>query len=337
MTGPAAVELFASGGGLALGAERAGFRHEALVEWDPDACDTLRAKWGDRVVVGPYGEGDVRRLDFHRWDGVDLIAGGPPCQPFSTAGTREMDEDPRDMFPEMLRAVEEARPRAAFIENVAGLLKGDARAYFKRAIARLEGFGYDVAWRLVNFADHGVPQKRERVIAVALRRDLGARFEWPAPTHSEDALLWAQWGDGGSYWREKGIAAPEDAEVDLERLERPTAARALRRWRTVRDVVRPGTGDGFQLRREKGLVEVHDPDEPAYTITRTKWNNKLLRVEGGCGLRYLTVGECAALQTFPAGWPFAGRNDDARLAQVGNAVPPDGAAVLMAAVRDALA
>src|SRR2546430_12638696 len=111
------------------------------------------------------------------------------------------------MLPEMLRAVREARPRAAVVENVGGLLRGEARAYFDRAIARLRGFGYDVAWRLVNFADHGVPQARKRVIIVALRAGLGAGWEWPAPTHSEDALLWAQWVDG-SYWRARARPGP---------------------------------------------------------------------------------------------------------------------------------
>jgi site-specific DNA-cytosine methylase len=100
--------------------------------------------------------------------------------------------------------------------------------------------------------------------------------------------------------------------------------------------IAPGAPDpDFEPGRDIGIVQVHRLDAPAWTVTATHWNNKMLKLDGG--LRYLTAGELARLQTFPDGWPFAGRDDDARLKQIGNAVPPDGAAAVMAAVRDALA
>ncbi len=179
-----AVELFAGAGGLALGTERAGFRHALLAEWDHDACETLRQnpeypEWRDLVV-----EGDVRDVDFTAYRGVDLIAGGPPCQSFSTGrGGRRLGRAELNMFPAAVQAIADARPRAVLLENVTGLVKGrKARAYFTRVRAQIEGLGYRVEWRVVNAADHGVPQLRERVITVAFRHDVDARWEWPAPT-----------------------------------------------------------------------------------------------------------------------------------------------------------
>ena len=177
-----AVDLFAGAGGLALGTERAGFRHALLAEWDHDACETLRLnpehpEWRDVVV-----EGDVRDVDFTAYRGVDLIAGGPPCQSFSMAGRRKLGKAALNMFPAAVQAIADARPRAVLLENVTGLVKGDARAYFDRVLAQIEGLGYRVRWDVLNAADHGVPQLRERVITVAFRNDVDARWEWPAPT-----------------------------------------------------------------------------------------------------------------------------------------------------------
>ncbi len=108
-------------------------------------------------------------------------------------------------------------------------------------------------------------------------------------------------------------------------------------WQTVRDAIGDPPLPADEPVDEKGIYATHDLDAPAFTITATHWNNKRLRMGDGRGTRYFTVEECARLQTFPDGWPFAGRDDEARLKQIGNAVPPDGARALMAAVRDALA
>ncbi len=340
MTALRVVELFAGAGGFALGAEAAGLTHAALVEWDADACATLRLNRPDWPVRGPGPAGNVRHM-YDLFDALkgeaDVVVGGPPCQPFSTAGEQEGEEDPRDMWRHAVRAVRAIRPRAFLFENVKGLLAGKFAAYRRDVIlGPLRRLGYDVRMSKppLNAADYGVPQARERVITVGFKKGLGVQWEWPKPTHSKDVLLAAQYVDG-SYWKEHGLPArgePVELVEHVGRMRPPP----LPRWRTVRDVVAPGASTGFELRHEKGIVEVHEPDVPAWTVTATKWNNKLLRTDGGCGLRYLTIPELAALQAFPEGWPFAGPEEE-QMRQIGNAVPPPMAEALMRAVARALA
>ena len=347
MTALRAVELFAGGGGLALGAEAAGFRHDALFELDRVACETLRRKdeWRDAVK-----EGDFRRANPGAHAGVDLIAGGPPCQPFSNLGRRRGAQDRRDMFPYAIGAVDEARPRAFLFENVPGILTwrypDDAgsdlagRLYFEHAVRRplVEDLGYHVhvSDPPLTAADYGVPQRRERVFTVGFRRGVDARWEWPKATHSEDALIFAQWVDG-SYWTEHGLPRPHTPTELVERAGRMTRRPPLKRWQTVRDAIKdlPQRPPADELRSDLGIVKEQRLDLPASTITATHWNNKLLRTDDG-GLRYLTVREMARLQGFDDSWGFAGAEDDV-MRQVGNAVPPPMAAALMAAIRDALA
>ena len=199
-----AIELFAGAGSMALGVERAGFRHITLVEFDANACETLRLNrphW-------PVREADVRDLNFTEYVGIDLLTGGAPCQPFSTRGKRRLSKDPRNMFPEVLRAIRKVRPRALLLENVSGIRKGKALDDFDAIVGRIGQFGYEVHWRLVNCADYGVPQRRERIFIVGFRRELGVHWTWPMPTHGLDAFLYSQWGDS-SYWREHEIPEPD--------------------------------------------------------------------------------------------------------------------------------
>ena len=163
-----AIELFAGAGGMALGVELAGFQHEALVEVDSAACTTLRLNRPGWPVV----ETDVQDVDFARYAGVDLLTAGAPCQPFSTAGRRRLDGDRRNMFPEVFRAVRKVRPRALLLENVRGMLMGDARVYLDSVVRRLGELGYEISWRLVNCADYSVPQRRERIFIVGFHRGL---------------------------------------------------------------------------------------------------------------------------------------------------------------------
>lgn len=326
------IELFAGAGGMALGVERAGFKHEALVEFNANACDTLRLNRPEWPVL----ETDVQFLDFAGYAGIDLLTAGAPCQPFSTAGKRRLADDPRNMFPEVLRAIRKAQPRAMLLENVSGMLKGgEARDYFDLVFGRIGGLGYDTSWRLINCADHGVPQRRERVFIVGFRRDLGIRWTWPEATHGEDRLLHAQWS-AGSYWCEHRLAEPEDIPPrQLERLERiwPSQLPPPRqRWRTVRDALAdlhssiadgPSHGDSW----------ANVWDEPARTIT-TRRHNGMLRVGSGL-LRELSIRELARLQSFPDAWVFTGGPDE-QLRQIGNAVPVEMARVLAGAIAEAL-
>jgi DNA (cytosine-5)-methyltransferase 1 len=215
------IELFAGAGGMALGVERAGFRHAALVEFDHHACETLRRNRPEWPVL----ETDVRDVDFNKYRGIDLLTGGAPCQPFSSAGKRLLDEDPRNMFPEVLSAIRRSGPRALLLENVSGMLMAEAREYFDNVVAQINRLGYETSWKRVNCADHGVPQRRERVFIVGFHRSLGIRWTWPAPTHSLDALLHAQWDDG-SYWREHRLTEPTD--IPLGQLERLAGAPRVR-------------------------------------------------------------------------------------------------------------
>jgi DNA (cytosine-5)-methyltransferase 1 len=329
------IELFAGAGGMALGVERAGFHHDALIEFDPAACETLRVNrpgW-------PVFETDVVDVDFAAYEGIDLLTAGAPCQPFSTAGRRRLDEDPRNMFPEVLRAVRTARPRALLLENVSGMLKGDARAYFDRILGRLRERGYDVSWRLVNCADYGVPQRRQRVFVVGVRRDLGVRWEWPAATHGLDALLHAQWTEG-SYWTEHGLTAPAEPPLahieQLEQLWPGRMAPPRLSWRTVRDALAdlgPPKIASWRVTTAFGDSMPNGWDEPAGTIT-TRWNAAMLR-DGGGGVRHFVIREVGRLQTFPDEWVLVGKPDE-QLRQLGNAVPPQMAHVLTRAIAERL-
>ncbi|MFH0911232.1 MAG: DNA cytosine methyltransferase, partial [Planctomycetota bacterium] len=240
-----AVELFAGAGGLAMGTAMAGFRHKAVLEWDKYSCDNIREnqKRGLRIVGDwPLYEMDVRKFDFLSLpDGIDLVAGGPPCQPFSIGGKARGEKDERNMFPEVFRAVRELQPRAVLIENVKGLARRSFATYFNYLILQLrhpeitrkpdekwnehlsrlerhhtcgmrDGLHYNVVWRLLNAADFGVPQRRERVIIVGIRSDLGLEWSFPEPTHSQDALLLEQWCTG-TYWDRHQIARKDHPPV----------------------------------------------------------------------------------------------------------------------------
>jgi DNA (cytosine-5)-methyltransferase 1 len=261
-----AVELFTGMGGLALGLERVGFRHLALVEWDRKACDTVRLNHPD----WPLHEGDARGFSFAALpQDIDLLAGGPPCQPFSVGGKHRGRGDHRDMFPEVVRAQRALRPKAIFIENVHGLTRSAFRPYFEYILLQLRfpflvaadseenweshkgrllahsvtkgnrasADEYDVDFAIVNTADYGVPQVRRRVVIVGVRRDLSVAWSWNAVplTHSRESLDHAQVVDG-SYWAEHGLPEPLARAGGHKNL--PARKPPLERWRTVRDALR---------------------------------------------------------------------------------------------------
>lgn len=232
-----AVELFAGAGGLALGAEDAGFKHDAVLEWNPNACSTIRENNRRGIVDWPIHECDVREFDFEPFAGIDLLTGGPPCQPFSIGGKHKGDQDHRNMFPEVIRAIRETQPRAVMIENVKGLLRSSFAKFFAyvlhqvefpeikqksdeiwtQHLSRLEqhktskkssGLEYKAVFRKLNAADFGAPQRRERVFIVAFRSDIEAEWSFPAPTHSHEALIRDQWITG-DYWHRHEVATKD--------------------------------------------------------------------------------------------------------------------------------
>jgi DNA (cytosine-5)-methyltransferase 1 len=225
-----AVELFAGAGGLAMGISLAGFKSQAVVEWDRWACDSIREnqRRGHPLVSSwpaPF-EGDVRKFDWSSVDeGIDLLAGGPPCQPFSMGGKHGANDDARDMFPATVEIVRKLKPKAFIVENVKGLTRStfsncyhyiqlqlqypevirsareDWFDHFTRlqkeaTSGRSDGLTYGLTATLVKAADYGIPQKRERVFMVGFRSDLGIAWGFPKATHSFEALLHSQWVKG---------------------------------------------------------------------------------------------------------------------------------------------
>lgn len=367
------VELFTGAGGLAIGISKAGFEHLAVVEWDRYACDTIREN--QRLGVQPVAhwplfEGDVREFDFsHIPEGIDLLAGGPPCQPFSLGGKHRGHLDERDMFPVAVRAVERLKPRAFLFENVKGFLRQSFAKYFayiflqltypeitkKKGelwtdhLSRLEryhtrgkhdGLFYRVAFRLLNAADFGVPQRRERVIMVGFRSDIQKEWAFPDATHSQDALLRSQWVTG-EYWDKHQIPnrrrprATERVHSRIERLRAISPSPLTQSWVTVRDAI----ADLPDPRESKGTMFLNhhlNPgarpypghtgsplDEPAKTLKAgdhgVPGGENMLAYEDG-SVRYFTVREGARLQTFPDEFRFHGSWTET-MRQLGNAVP----------------
>lgn len=321
-------------------------------------------------------EADVSTFDYSPFpQPIDLLAGGAPCQPFSLGGKHAGDADRRNMFPAVFRAVRELRPRAFLLENVKGLLRSSFRPYFDYIVEQLafpyvtpnEGEGwkehkarlaayhaagervgqhpwgqapqcrYDVRFRLYNVADFGVPQERHRVFIVGFRHDLQANWCFPEPTHSEDALLHAQFVDG-SYWDEHDLPwrpTPTDIRGRVTRLQR-TPQPFERRWHTVRDAIKdlPEPVDFVPDALFANHVGIPDAKSyPGHTGSPWDWPSKaikagdhgnpggenMLRRDDG-SIRYFTVRELARLQTFPDEWHFANSWSESRR-QLGNAVP----------------
>ena len=267
-----AVELFGGAGGLAFGVSKAGFKHELLVEWDKDAANTLRENSDILGFNNPetVQQIDVGYLDYRSLNGeIDLLAGGPPCQPFSVGGKHLGEQDRRDMFAEAVRATRELRPRAVLLENVGGLARPRFAAYLayllesisvpeveaapgeewqahRRRIQWEREFSHDalryrVESHLVDAADFGVPQRRRRLFIVAWREDVSSSWTVPMPTHSADRLCWDQWVSG-AYWARHGLKEYERPVASNESARKANALgyseiRAFRPWQTVRDTI----------------------------------------------------------------------------------------------------
>lgn len=303
------IEFCAGAGGQALGLEMAGFKHEALVEIDADCTKTLslnRPTWDVRTA-------DMNTFDGRPFKGMDLLAGGLPCPPFSVAGKQLGEDDERNLFPAALRLVDEIQPKAVMIENVRGFLSPvfeDYRLHLKREFAKL---GYTVDWRPFIASHHGVSQLRPRVVIVALRNELLDAFEWPdvMPTNPPTVgrLLHDLMAANG--W--KGVDAWVEQANDIA----PTIV---------------------------GGSKKHGGPDLGPTRARKAW--AAMGVEGRSmadtapepdfvGMPRLTVRMVARLQGFPDNWQFFGRKT-AAYRQVGNAFPPPVARAVAQQIRIAL-
>jgi DNA (cytosine-5)-methyltransferase 1 len=364
------AEIFAGCGGLALGVAQAGFEHAMVIERDPLAVATLASNKKRRVrhiADWPIHAEDIREIDFNGLAGkIHLLSGGPPCQPFSIGGKHEGPSDARNMWPEAIRAVREIRPRAFLFENVRGLLRPSFSRYLdylrlqlswpecrSRAgeswparLARLRRRAdsgnkptYRVLIRGINAADYGAPQRRHRAIIVGVRSDLVDDFEFPAPTHSREALIWSQWVSG-DYWDVHEVSKrrrPQLEDTDrvlAERLGTDRVKPAESPWATVRDAI----GDLPNPRQNSEVMANHrlHPGARVYDRhTGSTWDlpAKALKagdhgVPGGENIlapgdgtvRYFTLREMARLQGFPDTFRV-GEGWKAPIKQLGNAVP----------------
>lgn len=268
------IELFCGTGGLALGLHNAGFQHKALYEWDKASCDNINAN----IVAGFAGisdwnvyQSDVRAVSYDGLTGkINMVSGGPPCQPFSLGGKAQAYNDKRDMFPEAVRAVREIMPEVFAFENVKGLLRKSFSLYFSYIILQLtypsivkpkgmtweehrtlleqhhtsnkhSDCEYNVVFRLLNAADYGVPQLRHRVVIVGFRKDVDAHWSFPNPTHSKEALLYAKW-ILGDYWERHNMVAPKENLLSAQtmkqvRLTVEDCDKPLLPWQTARDAI----------------------------------------------------------------------------------------------------
>ena len=289
------IEFCAGAGGQALGLEQAGFRHSALVEIEADYAKTLRLnrpQWDVHTA-------DMNHFDGRPYKGMDLLAGGLPCPPFSVAGKQLGERDERNLFPAALRLIDEIRPKAVMIENVRGFLSAVFEDYRLELKQTLHKLGYHADWRLLNASDFGVPQLRPRVVIVALRKDLVEAFDWP-------------------------VALPHNPPTVGETLKDLMAASGWAgtdRWVKQADDIAPTIVGGSKK---------HGGPDLGPTRARKAWAS--MGVEGRslaeaaperdfCGMPRLTVRMVARLQGFPDDWQFYGRKT-AAYRQVGNAFPP---------------
>lgn len=289
------IEICAGGGGQALGLEQAGFEHIDLVEYEAAACATLRlnrAHW--RVI-----EGDVRDYTATHMKGIELIAGGVPCPPFSHAGKQLGADDERDMFPEALRLIEESRPIAVMLENVRGLLDPRFAEYRANVISTLNKLGYEADWQLLQASDFGVPQLRPRSILVGLKRSVARHFSWP----------------------ERGLVKAPTVGDQLIDLMAADGWRGAQLWRSKAQAIAPTLVGGSKK---------HGGPDLGPTRARKAW--EVLGVDGGGladappgelfeGMPKLTVRMAARIQGFPDSWQLSGKKT-AAYRQVGNAFPP---------------
>lgn len=377
------IELFAGAGGLGIGLAQAGFIPQMVVEYNRWCCDTLRENHGVLADDIPEEEqpwrvveGDVRGVDFKPFEEkLDLVSGGPPCQPFSMGGRHRAYDDARDMFPQAVRAVREAKPKAFVFENVKGLTRAAFHDYFtyverqlsypelvakegedwKDHLRRLNkhhtsrskpGLKYNVITKLMNAANYGIPQRRERVLFVGFRSDINAEWSPDDGKYTQQALVWDQ--QFGDYW-ERLKVAKKDRKLEgraaqmAKRLSKDEKPDSLP-WRTTREAIAdlpdPETATKkaaaiFDHRFQPGAKSYPGHtgsylDEPSKTLKAgvhgvPGGENMLRRADGS--IRYFTVRESARLQTFPDDYKFHGAWSEC-MRQLGNAVPAELARVV---------
>jgi len=313
-TGVSAIELFSGCGGMALGFQHAGITSELLVEIDKHACATLKKNWPKKDIR----QDDVAKIDFTGYrDEIDIVAGGFPCQAFSYAGYSRGFKDTRGtLFFEFARCVNEVRPRIAVGENVKGLLKHDEGRTLETMINTLREIGYvpHVGVMRAQFLD--VPQKRERLIILAVREDLTDSVPHLFPVERDYTIsVGAALSARGGVKDSPGVDYPEKKRKVLEMV--PEGGY----WRNLPDDVRREYmgGSYFLGGGKTGMARRLHSEEPSLTLTCSPCQKQTERCHP-FETRPLTTREYARIQTFPDGWKFCGGTSSI-YKQIGNAVP----------------
>lgn len=289
------VSLFSGAGGLDYGFHMAG--HEVIWANDlyEDAVETYRKNMGNHIVCE-----DISKIDAKNIPDCDIVIGGFPCQGFSVANMkRHVDDERNALYKQLIRVIAEKKPKFFLAENVKGLTNLGKGEVFKMIIKDFENLGYCVKYKVLNAADYGVPQTRQRVFIVGVRNDVKWEYEFPAPTHDKNEA------NGLAKWVSVSEALEDIPDPDLEN-DLPNH-----------------TYSKYKL-NINGYIghRLLDPTKPAPTVT-ARGDNK-----GGVvihphpnGQRRMSCRELATVQSFPLYYEFAGNNSSV-YRQIGNAVPP---------------
>ena len=354
------IELFSGAGGQLLGLYNAGFRNWNVYEWDKDSIRTLKSNFtqNKNYYINIF-DTDVTKVNWKTIDqDVCLLSAGPPCQPFSQGGKHLAQSDERNLFPEVIRAMNNLSPQAVVIENVPGIIRRQSRPYFYYIIRQLEtpshspsekcswnshfqvlinerrkypnNLEYNVVSKVIEAADYGIPQRRTRIFIIATRKDCPT-FRYPSQTHSETALYYRL--DNGKYWKRHEIKRKRaNPRFNQNRI---LVNDGLEPWVTVRDAIsdlpKPANSESHSENnhwRIPGARSYHghsgsDYDFPSKTIKAgvhgVPGGENTLRIPGN-RVRYFTLRELARLQTFPDWFSFKGARSSV-IRQIGNAVP----------------
>lgn len=305
------IEICAGAGGQALGLHNAGFEHKLLIEIEKPACKTLEYNniqhslgWG-KIIEGcvvHFAENHA-----HEYVGIDLVAGGVPCPPFSKAGKQLGKDDERDLFPAALQIVKKVKPKAVMLENVAGLLDPKFDQYRNDLDESFYKMGYTTFWKLHNASDYGVPQLRPRVILIALKKEYSQYFSWPnytiePPTVGEalyDLMASAGW-EGADEWKKRANKIAPTLVGGSKKHGGPDLgpSRARKAWQEL---------------YVNGNIVGNEPPEKGFKAYKNQKEYE--------NMPLLTVRMAARIQGFPDWWEFYGKKTPA-YRQVGNAFPP---------------
>lgn len=309
------VDLFSGAGGLSLGLHEAGCELLAAAEYDDSAVSTYVENF-DSVKLLP---GDISDHSFKAFRGaVDVVVGGPPCQPFSVAGSQKSFNDPRDMIPQFIRVVEESRPQAFLMENVAGLYSKRHQEYLGRAITAFANLGYEVHAKVLSAAEFGVPQDRKRLFVIGCKP---AGFRFPEPTHGPQSRTPFE------SCKHAILSAPSDEPNNAI----VTYAKSpVLRPSPYAGMLVNGGGRPINLCRPSPTIPASAGGNRTHIVdvdgVLLEYHAQLMEgasVRKGVveGVRRLTVRESARLQTFPDNFVFRGPRSS-QYRQIGNAVPP---------------